>query len=56
MSYAIRHTGIRDSGSGIGGLGNRTNYGAVCRISLGMPVNIGRDGVQQIFMVRQIPA
>lgn len=52
--YRIPRFGIWDLG--LGGLENRANYGAVCRISLGRPVNIGRDGVQQILMVRQIPA
>lgn len=49
---SLCHTPYRDSGFGIldlgmGGLENRTNCGAVCRISLWRPVNIGRDGVQR---------
>jgi len=49
---SLCHTAYDDSGFGVwdlgmGGLENRTNSCVVCRISLGRPVNIGRDGVQR---------
>ena len=54
----IRHTVIRDSGFGIleSGFGKSDKFLRGLPDFVWRPVNIGRDGVQKILMVRQIPA